>query len=173
MPCTSQTASEVPACPLWRKPEVFNEKEEGTSPWFVLEVTSKKTVRYDRTSKPAIYRKAKVPEIFLLDRMKSPWELSGKRRDPKTGRYLKVRPDERGRLLAETLGVYFSVSASGDDLILEDAETGEVLRKPVAESQARRAAERQAAAEGGRGTAQGGGGLRSGKPQQRPEGGPG
>ena len=74
-------------------------------------------------------------------------ELSGERRHPETGRYRKVRPDARGRLLAETLGVYFSISASGDDLVMEDAETGEVLRKPVAESRARRAAERQAAEE--------------------------
>ncbi len=128
-----------------RKADVFDEEKEGTSPWFVLEVTSKTTARYDRTSKPAIYRQAKVPEIFLLDRMKSPWVLSGERRNPQTRRYLKVRPDKHGRLLAESLGVYWSVSASGDELILEDAETGEVLRKPVEESEARRAAERQAA----------------------------
>ncbi len=127
-------------------PKSFNEAEEAASPCFVLEVTSKKTAEYDRTSKPAIYRRAKVPEVFLLDEMKSPWELSGERRNPKTGRYLKIRSDRRGRLLAETLGVYFSISASGDDLILEDARSGEVLRKPVMESRARRAAERQAEA---------------------------
>ncbi len=127
-------------------PKSFDEAEEGASPCFVLEVTSKKTADYDRTIKPSIYRRAKVPEFFLLDELKSPWELSGERRNPKTGRYLKVRPDERGRLLAETLGVNFHISASGDDLLMEDAETGEVLRKPVEESQARRAAERQAAA---------------------------
>ncbi len=37
----------------------------------------------------------------LFDRMKSPWELSGERRSPQTQRYLKVRPDKHGRLLAE------------------------------------------------------------------------
>ncbi len=47
------------------------------------------------------------------------------------------------------MGVYWSVSASGDELILEDAETGEVLRKPIEESEDRRAAERQAAEEAG------------------------
>ncbi len=127
--------------------DVFDEAKEGTSPWFVLEVTSKKTARYDRTSKPAIYRRGRVPEIFLLDRLKSPWELSGERRNPQTGRYREIRQDPQGRLLAETLGVYFSIPASGDDLVVEDAETGEVLRKPVAESKARRTAERQAAEE--------------------------
>ncbi len=130
-----------------RRPKSFNEAAAGTGPCFVLEVTSEETAEYDRTSKPSIYRRARVPEFFLLDELKSPWELSGERRHPETGRYRKVRPDARGRLLAETLGVYFSISASGDDLVMEDAETGEVLRKPAAESRARRAAERQAAEE--------------------------
>ncbi|MCP4660869.1 MAG: Uma2 family endonuclease, partial [bacterium] len=130
-----------------RRPLSFNEKKAGSSPCFVLEVTSKSTAEYDRTKKPEIYRQAGVPEIFLVDELTSPWELSGERRNAKTGGYRKVRPDKRGRLLAETLGVYFSISASGDDLVLEDAATGEVLRKPVAESRARRAAERQVAEE--------------------------
>ncbi len=130
-----------------RRPVSFNEKKEGTSPCFVLEVTSKSTAKYDRTSKPAIYRQAGVPEIFLVDDLKSPWELSGERWDPKIGTHVELRPGRRGRLLAETLGVYFSISASGDDLVLEDAASGELLLKPVEESRARRAAERQAAEE--------------------------
>ncbi len=154
-----KTPGVAPACPdvgvipgmkkveKGQSPESFDEAKEGTSPCFVLEVTSKKTADYDRTSKPSIYRRARVPEIFLLDAMKSPWELSGQRRHPQTGRYRKVRPEPGGRLLAETLSVYFSVSAGGDDLVMEDAETGEMLRKPVQESQARRAAERRAAEE--------------------------
>jgi Uma2 family endonuclease len=158
---TWKTPGVAPACPdvavilgmkrKWPKgpkaPKSFDEALEGTGPCFVLEVTSRATATYDRTKKPAIYRKAKVPDIFQLDELKSPWELKGERLNPKTGRYLKVRPDGRGRWLAETLGVYFSISADGYDLILEDAVTGEVLRKPIAESRARRAAERQAAVE--------------------------
>ncbi len=130
-----------------REPKSFNEKKEGTSPVFVLEATSQGTAKYDRESKPEIYRQAKVPEIFLLDELKTPWELSGERRDPKTGGYESARPDAQGRLLSEMLGVYFSISASGDELMMEDAETGEALRKPVEESEARRVAERQAAEE--------------------------
>ncbi len=130
-----------------RRPVSFNEKKEGTSPCFVLEVTSKSTAKYDRTNKPAIYRQAGVPEVFLVDDLRSPWKLSGERWDPEIGTYVKTRPGRRGRLLAETLGVYFSISASGDDLVLEDAATGEVLLKPVEESRARRTAERHAAEE--------------------------
>lgn len=130
-----------------RRPVSFNETKEGTSPCFVLEVTSKRTAKYDRTSKPEIYRQAGVAEIFLVDDLKSPWELSGQRWDAKLGDHVDVVADPRGRLLAETLEVYFSISPSGDDLVMEDARTGEVLLKPVGESRARRAAERQAAEE--------------------------
>ncbi len=130
-----------------REPTSFSEKKEGVSPVFVLEVTSRKTATYDRESKPEIYQQAQVSEIFLLDELKTPWELSGKRRNSETRRYRIVRPDKQGRLLSEMLNVYFSISASGDELVMEDAETGEILRKPVEESQARRTAERQAAEE--------------------------
>ncbi len=116
----------------------FDETREGTRPAFVLEVTSKSTARFDRRDKPGVYRRAKVRECFVLDQLKSPWKLSGKRLNPKTGRYLSVKPDQRGRLLAETLGVCFHVAQSGDELILEDARTGEVLRTPLQESEARR-----------------------------------
>jgi hypothetical protein len=88
-----------------KAPKSFDEAREGT--------TSRATATYDRTEKPALYRKAKVPDIFQLDELKSPWELKGERLNLKTGRYLKVRPDKRRRLLAETLGVYFSISADG------------------------------------------------------------
>ncbi len=114
-----------------RRPVSFNEEKEGTSPCFVLEVTSKSTAKYDRTSKPAIYRQAGVQEIFMVDDLKSPWELSGECWDPKISDYVEVCPGRRGRLLAETLGVYFSISSSGDDLVMEDAQSGEVLLKPV------------------------------------------
>ncbi len=130
-----------------RKSEVFDEAKEGVSPSFLLEVTSKTTARFDRKSKPTIFQQGKAPEYIRVDRLKSPWELAGKGLSPKTGRYRKLPPDPQGRLLSRTLEVYFSISASGDELILEDARTGEVLRTPVEESEDRRAAERQAAEE--------------------------
>ncbi len=130
-----------------RKSEVFDEGKEGVSPSFVLEVTSKNTARFDRTKKPSIFRRGKVREYIRVDRLKSPWELMGECRNLETGRYRQIRPDPQGRLLAETLEVYFRISESGDELILEDARTGEVLRTPVEESEDRRAAQRRAAEE--------------------------
>ena len=118
--------------------ESFDERQEGTLPVFVLEVTSKATAPFDRKDKPAIYRRAKVRECFLLERLTSPWEIVARRLNPQTGRYRKVAPDERGRYLAETIGVRFSISESGDELVLEDAATGQVILKPLAQAEARR-----------------------------------
>lgn len=125
----------------------FDEKQEGTGPVFVLEVTSETTVDFDRDEKPDIYHQAGVRENFMLDQMESPWELSGERLDPETGNWVDIEPDEGGRYLAETLGVYFSVAPSGEDLILKDAATGEVIRKLPAEARARREAEQRAVEE--------------------------
>ncbi len=130
-----------------RKSESFDERKEGVSPSFLLEVTSKTTARFDRKKKPTIFRQGKAREYLRVDRLKSPWKLAGERRSLETGRYRKIRPDRQGRLLSRTLEVYFSISESGDELILEDARTGEVLRTPIQEFEDRRTAERQAAEE--------------------------
>ena len=127
------------------KRESFDEREEGTRPVFVLEVTSKATAPFDRKDKPKIYRRAGVRECFLLERLTSPWGIVARRLNPRTGRYRKVAPDDRGRYLAETIGVCFSISESGDELVLEDAATGEVILKPLEQAEARREAERRAA----------------------------
>jgi len=129
-----------------RSRDSFDELREGTRPSFVLEVTSKATAPFDRGEKPDVFRRAKVQECFVLDRLKSPWELKAYRLDAKTGEYLEVVPDERGRYPAETIGVHFSIAESGEALILEDAATGQPLLKPREESVARQAAERRAEA---------------------------
>lgn len=155
-PLIPTVAPDIAVIPGMKEPdpkrESFNEREEETRPCFVLEVISKATADFDRNEKLKIYRRAKVRECFMLDRLKSPWELVARRLNPKTGKYRKVAADQRGQYLAETIGVYFSISESGDELILEDAETGEVIMKPIEQAEARRreaeareAAERRAA----------------------------
>jgi len=131
----------------------FNESREGTRPSFVLEVTSNATAHFDRGEKPDIYRRAKVRECLLVDRLKSPWTLSGNRLDAK-GRWREIRPDKRGRYLAKTLGVCFSIAEGGKGLVLQDAATDEILLNPLEvsrergrEAEARKAAERKAAEE--------------------------
>jgi Uma2 family endonuclease len=133
-----------------RRRDSFLEKEEGTRPSFVLEVTSRYTAYVDRGKKPGIYRKARVQEYLIVDRLKSPWTITGYRLDS-TGRRQRLRPDKQDRYLAKTLGVYFSIGEGGEGLVLQDAVTGEILLGPLEaqlkETEARKAAERQAAEE--------------------------
>ena len=125
----------------------FNEKNEGTGPAFVLEVISKSTGSFDYEDKPPIYQQAGVPELFLLDPLKMPWTLLGRRLDPGTGRYRKIHADKQGQVRSETLGLDFAVAPESDRLILVDVATGERLRGLDEEVEARQAAEAHAAQE--------------------------
>ncbi len=151
-PAIRRVTPDVAVIPKVANPKLyrtsFNVKKEKTCPVFVLEVTSETTKEVDREDKPAIYEQAGVVEHFLLDdQKKGKWKLSGKRRDEKTQDYLDVKPDRQGRYLAKTLDVYFRIAPGDQDLILEDALTGEEIRKLPAEVLARRQAERKAAEE--------------------------
>lgn len=119
----------------------FDEKKEGAHPIFVLEATSEATSRTDFDRKPRVYQQAKVAEYFLLDTLVTPWALVGRRLNPATGRYRKIRPDGDGRIPSESLEVSFAIGADGRSIDLFDAKTGEKLRDLHAEAEARRAAE--------------------------------
>ncbi len=126
----------------------FNEKKEGTGPIFVLEVISKSTGTFDYKDKPSIYRQAMVKECFLLDPLKTPWKLLGRRLHPGTRHYRKIRADKQGRVRSETLDLYFAIAPEGDRLVLVDVTTGEELRGLGEEVEARQAAELRATREG-------------------------
>ncbi len=130
-----------------RNRDSFNEKKEGTGPVFVLEVVSKSTASFDYEDKPPVYQRAKVTEYIILDPLTTPWKLQGRRLDPGTSRYRKIRADKQGRVRARTLGLYFAVAPEGDRLILVDVATGEELRGLSEEVEARQAAESRAEAE--------------------------
>jgi Uma2 family endonuclease len=147
-PSLAQIAPDVAVIPGIADPErlrpVFDEEKEGTGPIFVLEIVSKATRKFDSKDKPKIYRRAGVEECFVLDPLKSPWELAGRRlQRPQgtTGRYRKLRPDKQGRVLAKTLGLYFVIPPEGDRLVLVDVATGEPLRGLGESEDAREAAE--------------------------------
>ncbi len=125
----------------------FDEKEEGTRPFFALEVTSEATLRTDLRKKPGVYQRAGVAEYFILDTLVTPWALVGRRLHPGTGRYRLIRPDGEGRVLAESLEVVFAIGADGRSVELFDARTGEKLRDLHAAEEARRAAEERQRAE--------------------------
>ncbi|MCP4487801.1 MAG: Uma2 family endonuclease, partial [Gammaproteobacteria bacterium] len=86
----------------------FDEKKEGAHPVFVLEVTSQSTSRTDVDKKPGIYQQAEVAEYFVVDSLVTPWTLAGRRLHSATGRYRKILPDAEGRILAESLEVFFA-----------------------------------------------------------------
>ena len=144
-PSLAQIAPDVAVIPGIADPEryrpVFDEAKEGTGPVFVLEVVSKATRSFDSGDKPTIYRRARVEECFILDPLKSPWELVGRRLAPRTGRYRKIRPDREGRVRSQTLGLDFAIAPEGDRLILVDVATGEPLRTLGESESAREAAE--------------------------------
>jgi Uma2 family endonuclease len=111
----------------------FDVVQEGVLPCLVIEVVSSRTAehrRADYEEKVRIYQQAGVPEYLLVDpqlHLKAPrMRLSGHRLDA-SGLYRDIEPDRAGRLLSETTGVWFTVSADGQRLWLVDAETGEKL----------------------------------------------
>jgi Uma2 family endonuclease len=119
--------------------------EEGQAPCFVLETTSKSTRGQDSMTKPEVYAQLGVAEYFQFDPLGeylSPrlqgFRLAG-------GRYRPLRPQPDGSLLSQTTGVVFR--PEGSELRLADAATGAPLLRQEEQVEARRQAEKQAAAE--------------------------
>lgn len=105
--------------------------EEGTRPAFVLEVVSPRYRKEDREIKVMQYARAQVQEYVIIDRRKQRKqvvdEILGYRLVE--GNYQPISPDEEGRILCQTLGVWMSFQDGG--VVLEDAQTGERLQTPA------------------------------------------
>jgi len=56
-------------------------------------------------------------------------------------------PDEQGRLLSETTGLWFSISPKGDQVVIREVATGELVPTSKEEGKARKRAEAKAAHE--------------------------
>jgi hypothetical protein len=102
----------------------------------------------DLVSKVEVYRLARVAEYLIVDstRLDRRFRLIGYRLDG-FGRYQPIEPDDQGRLLSKTTGLWFQVSPDGERVLLSQHPTGrplltrkeeEILRK-AAEERARRA----------------------------------
>jgi Uma2 family endonuclease len=142
----------------------FHVRQERAFPSLVIEVVSgesdddeQRLADYEK--KVVIYERAGVPEYLIVDpqvHLEQPLlRLTGYRLDAR-GRYRPIEPDGQGRLLAETVGLWFAVAPDGRDPWLIDAATGERLLNPTeieaaaeervtAEQAARRAAEAELA----------------------------
>jgi Uma2 family endonuclease len=123
----------------------FDVVKEGTRPCLIVEVVSP-NYPGDDTTKVAIYQAAQVAEYIVLDPHFEDetldFELIGRRL--KQGQYEQMKPDEQGRLLSETTGVWFELGISGRSLILTDAVTNLQLLTDEEEYEARLKAEERA-----------------------------
>jgi Uma2 family endonuclease len=82
------------------------ENEDGKYPDVIVELLSKSTRKNDRGKKKDIYETIfKTPEYFLFD----PQALTLEGYHLVRGRYVAIRPDARGRLWSDKLGVALGV----------------------------------------------------------------
>lgn len=138
----------------WREPELgvesYDLRETGIPPCLVIEVISPSDARLRRTDevdKVNLYQRVGVREYLLLD---TPRRSNGHRcqfrgyRSGPDGRYRSIEPDSEGRLISETTGLAFGVSAEGDEVEIFDLASGNRLRSPVEEEEARQVAEARA-----------------------------
>jgi len=131
----------------------FDVVAEGTRPWLVIELvssTDEETRNNDYDKKVRIYERARIPEYLILDPPTSYTQgrflISGHRLGP-DGLYRPIAPDAQGRILSETTGLLFAPPVSGCAVQVFEAATGTPLLSALEESEARKAAEKRAAAE--------------------------
>jgi Uma2 family endonuclease len=108
-------------------------EREGVRPSLVVEVVSPLSARVRQTDlkdKVKLYRRAGIPEYVIVDcprrRAGRRYTLLGYRLDAE-GQYQPLALDDQGRLLAETIGIWFQVAPTGDQVFLFDAATGQRL----------------------------------------------
>jgi hypothetical protein len=138
----------------------FDVAAEGARPILLVEVTSPDTRRNDLVDKVDYYHRAKVPIYVIADARESGGErkltLIAYRYTPRA--YRRIKPDDRGRIRLEALGLSLGVKrdpgTSADRLACYDLETGEEVGNYAAVDTARIAAEARAEAEARRAEAE-------------------
>jgi Uma2 family endonuclease len=113
--------------------------DEGVRPSLIVEVVSPRYRKQDRETKVVEYARARVQEYVIIDRRTYrgqeleevlAYRLVG-------GFYQPITPDEEGRILCETVGIW--IGLKDGRLVMEDAQTGEQLKTSLeleAENQA-------------------------------------
>lgn len=136
-----------------RKRNSFNVVKEGVTPSLVIEIVSPIDPRVremDEVDKFEFYQQVRIPEYLMVNPPRKATEnrflLKGYRLDARRG-YQEIVPDAQGRLLSETAGLWFGVSADGERIDVFDARTGERLLTPEEIQEGRQAAEEKAAQE--------------------------
>ncbi len=118
---------------------------------FALEAvstTEKEIEDKDLKKNPGRYAAEGVEEYFTIYPKPGPKasNLVG-RRLGSTGGYVQIVPDVQGRVKSETLGLFFSIDAETERLVVADATTGQRLRILEEAEAARTEAERRLAEE--------------------------
>lgn len=102
--------------------------QEGVRPSLIVEVVSPRYRKEDRETKVVEYARAKVQEYVIIDRRtyrgQELEEVLGYRLVG--GFYQPITPDEEGRILCETVGLWIGLKEGC--LVMEDAQTGERLK---------------------------------------------
>ncbi|HYX24125.1 MAG TPA: Uma2 family endonuclease [Thermoanaerobaculia bacterium] len=135
-----------------RKRNSFNVVKEGVTPSLVIEVVSPLDPRVremDEVDKYQFYQQVGIPEYLMVDPPRKSnehrFQLKGHRLVQ--GCYQSIAPDAQGRLLSETTGLWFGVSADGQRIDVFVSRTGERLLPLEEEREARQKAEKTAARE--------------------------
>jgi Uma2 family endonuclease len=121
----------------------FRVVRQGVAPILIIEMISPMDSRIravDEVDKVDIYQRAGIPEYLLVElprELRDPYRIFGYRLDA-ARTYRPIVPDEDGRLLSETTGLWFAVAPSGDGVVIRDAATGELLRTSKEEEQERK-----------------------------------
>jgi Uma2 family endonuclease len=109
----------------------FDIEAEGIRPCLIVEVVSPLSSRIRRTDledKVEHYRRAGISEYLIVDskRRDRRFRLLGYRLDA-FGRYQPIEPDEEGRLLSETTGLWFQASPDGGRVLISEYPSGRLL----------------------------------------------
>jgi Uma2 family endonuclease len=132
----------------------FDVETEGTLPCLIIEVVSpldSKIRRTDLKDKVEVYQLAGIREYLILDSTLRDrrYHFLGYRLDS-SGRYRRIEPDEEGRTLSETTGLWFQVSPDGERILVFEYPGGRRLLnldeekdRAEQEAQARKSAEEE------------------------------
>jgi Uma2 family endonuclease len=132
--------------------ESFDVVKEGVRPCLIVEVISPLSSsirRTDLVDKVGVYRQAGIEEYLIVDstRRDRRFSLLGHRLEGSGSfaRYEPIEPDDQGRVLSETTGIWFQVSPDGNRILLFEAATGQRLLTWEEEETLRKAAEDEVA----------------------------
>jgi Uma2 family endonuclease len=134
-----------------RKRRSFNVVKEGVVPCFILEIVSPSDARIRRTDevdKVKLYERIQVEEYLLVDVPRRGTEGRFRLKGYRMGldhRYQLIEPDESGRIACQTVGLLFGIAPDGNRIEVFEIASGNRLRTPQEEVEARVAAEAEVA----------------------------